>query len=70
MLAWPFAFHVFRTFRLPSLVFSNQLKISKKLYFVLLQGEGDAAIAVWAHQERGGIILADSISSYILGGTQ
>ena len=36
--------------------------------FVCLQGEGDAAIAVWTHQEQGVITLTDSISSYILGG--
>ncbi|KAJ7374444.1 Kinetochore-associated protein 1 [Desmophyllum pertusum] len=33
------------------------------------QGEGDAAIAVWAKQEQGDITLTDSISSYILGGS-
>ncbi|XP_078352521.1 kinetochore-associated protein 1-like isoform X2 [Oculina patagonica] len=36
---------------------------------LITHGEGDAAIAVWTKQEQGGIILTDSISSYILGGS-
>ena len=35
-----------------------------------LQGDGDAAIAVWTRQQHSGITLADFISSYILGGLQ
>ena len=38
------------------------------LFCMRLQGEGDAAIAVWTKQEKGGITLTDSISSYVLGG--
>ncbi|XP_068682913.1 kinetochore-associated protein 1-like isoform X1 [Montipora foliosa] len=36
---------------------------------LITYGEGEAAIAVWTCQEKNGITLTDSISSYILGGS-